>query len=38
MYNYGIQIPYIISMHRFYGKTCYGFKGHPPSRGKFSER
>ena len=38
MYNYGIQIPYIISMHRFYGKTFYGCKGHPPSRGKFSER
>ena len=24
MYNYGIQIPYIISMHRFYGKTFQG--------------
>lgn len=38
MYNYGIQIPHIISLHRFNGKTFHGCKGHPPSRGKFSER
>ena len=38
MYNYGIQIPHIISLHRFYGKTFHGRKGHPPSRGKFNER
>ena len=24
MYNYGIRIPYIISMHRFCGKTFTG--------------
>ena len=38
MYNYGIRIPYIISMHRFCGKTFHGCKGHPSSRGKLSER
>ena len=26
MYNYGIQIPHIISLHRFYGKTFHGCK------------